>query len=83
LRGFKSLQLSSTQSESPLARKCRLLLNPMCVLKYVLNCKQNFSIPCYPTSIITVTGLARVYYTYPGFFFFLSLPTQGMMYYGL
>jgi hypothetical protein len=38
------------------------LLNPMCLLKHVLNCKQNFG-PEYTTSGLEVTGLARVYCT--------------------
>jgi hypothetical protein len=34
----------------------------MCLLKYVLNCEQNFSFfdLDYPTPGLTVTGLARV-----------------------
>jgi hypothetical protein len=37
----------------------------MCLLKYVLNCEVHFSYldPDYPTSRLTVTGLARVYCT--------------------
>jgi hypothetical protein len=37
----------------------------MCLSKYVLNCEQKFYFSCldpdYPTSGLTVTGLARVY----------------------
>jgi hypothetical protein len=38
-------------------------LNVMCLLKYVLSCKQHFSYsdPDYPTCGLTVSGLARVY----------------------
>jgi hypothetical protein len=40
LAWFQSLQLPSTQSESPLALTL-LLLNPTCLSKHVLNCEQN------------------------------------------
>jgi hypothetical protein len=36
--GFQSLQLPSTQPESPLAPK-----SLVCFLKYILNCEQKFS----------------------------------------
>jgi hypothetical protein len=37
-----------------------LLLNPVCPLKYVLNCEQNCSFFIF-RSELTVTGLAKVY----------------------
>jgi hypothetical protein len=57
LAWFQSLQLPSTQSESPLAPKSRASF-----LKYVLNCEQIFSYfdPDYRTPALIVTGLARV-----------------------
>jgi hypothetical protein len=44
-------------------------LNATCLLKYVLNCEQHFFYfscfdPDYPTSGLTITGLARVYCIY-------------------
>jgi hypothetical protein len=48
LRGFS---LSSCPEHS---LKVLLLLNPSCLLKYVLNCEENIS-----NFILTVTGLAR------------------------
>jgi hypothetical protein len=41
-------------------------LNAMCLLKYVLNSEEHFSYfdPDYPTSGLTVTGLARVYFAF-------------------
>jgi hypothetical protein len=41
-------------------------LNAMCLLKYVLNYGQHFSFfdSDFPTSGLTVTGLAKVYYIY-------------------
>jgi hypothetical protein len=57
LHGFS---LSSCPQRS---LKVLLLLNPTCLLKYVLNCEQNFSYfdTDFPTYGLTVTGLARVY----------------------
>jgi hypothetical protein len=40
--------------------KVLLLLTPMCLLKYVLNCEQNSSFFIFRSGL-TVTGLARVY----------------------
>jgi hypothetical protein len=52
LRGFS---LSSCPKHS---LKVFLFLNVTCLLKYVLNCEQNFSCfdPDYPTSELTVAG---------------------------
>jgi hypothetical protein len=57
--GLKKLsQVLSEQTSDSSA-----FLNPMCLLKYVLNCEQHFSyfVLHYPTYELTVTGLPRVY----------------------
>jgi hypothetical protein len=59
LARFQSLQLPSVQSESPLVL-IPLLLNPMCLLKYVINCAQNFLYLIFRSGL-TVNGLPRVY----------------------
>jgi hypothetical protein len=50
---FQSLQLPSTQSESPLAPKSHVSF-----IKYVLNCEQNCS---YSDQDYLISGLVRVY----------------------
>jgi hypothetical protein len=58
LAWFQSLQLLTTQSESPLAPKSLVSF-----LKYVLNCEQNFTFFIFRSGL-TVTGLLRVYCLY-------------------
>jgi hypothetical protein len=54
------LSLSSCPQHS---LKALFFLNPLFLLKYFINCEQNFSYLDldYPTFGLTVTGLARVY----------------------
>jgi hypothetical protein len=58
LAWFQSLQLPSTQSESPLAPKFLLLINPMCLFKVRTHLGTAYFIF---RSGLTVTGLERVY----------------------
>jgi hypothetical protein len=59
LAWFQSVQLPSTQS----GKFSLSPLNPTCLVKYVLNFEQNCSLFIFRSGL-TVTGLARVYFTY-------------------